>query len=663
MTNRKRRAKSRKKEAKGKQESRSASPEQFDGDSWELLRSHVVAIPALSDVSQSTRDELIRWLQRACPFQSFKDLQAQLSKAKIEGLKKVHQQAIVDSLDVGLTRRPFLAALGLCSLASLGVGVASLMPKDAQDEEVNFSSVPELLATVQQQRETVGRTIHSSLDQQSNSGDGRLTDSPERRQFLHALDMSNWLEAAIFLRETGFRKNLTEATAGTSFPILIGTLDTLRLAWEYLDSTRSQWEDEYFVSYAFGKMPALATSGPTKSPYPTYDAKAEKFSAAIYKMAPMFQALEVHNQWFQRPGKTRSGSSTRFTQGHNFSYAHCATDLQDRSLFPTNSRTVLVNWDAHADLGDPFENPRGLLENSFDDLQSAGTFAEKAAVSSSMSIAGWITPLIYQGLLNFEDREAHVVWVVPREAQETSNNYMEPYGEYSFVVGDWQLPMTVGEISEKSTTAVGDWNRPGSTEIRRYGKGLNLRSVISPEVLHNQQRCTLHIVDPSDVDTLDTLMKGAHIALSVDVDFAGTREPGLSPRKGFLPHYPLTGSAEKRARHEQLLQQLAEFYNRYEKQILTVTIANSPNFTVEEEIRKPVARVLEIVAGNNIEEQPDWIAGELQRVAPRESGSHSNALNAALSAGGLAGLAITTSLLTRDWRRQRKIRELLLANS
>lgn len=638
----------------------SADTSETSDESWEILRCHVDNIPALSQLSRTTRDELVRWLQRTRPFPSLLELQVQLGKARIEELKAPHQKAVADSLRIGLTRRPFLAALGLSSLASLGVGVSSMAAGDPEDSVRGTYSIRPLIVAILQQQRTVGQTTRNLVEQQTISRGAELSESSDWRQFLHALDMSNWMEAAIFLKDSTFQKKLEKVSAGLVLSTLYQALRNLQRAWEYLEATQSQWEENYFVGYAFGKMPTLATATPTQPVYPRYDAKAEEHAAGIHDMAPLFRDLEVMNQLFQKPGETNSHAPIRFTQGHNFSYAHVAPDLQNREIFRGNHRTILVNWDAHADLSDPFENPRIPIDDAFVSLQKASTAAEKVVISSSMSIAGWILPLIYQGLLQSDGHDAQVVWVVPKEAQSTSHNYMAPYGKYSFLVGDWQLPATVDEISEFSTTVASDWNQPGSTEIRRFSENSTLTSVTSPDVLNNQKRCDLHIVDPDNVEELNTLMEGAQIALSVDADYAGTREPGLSPREGFLPHYPLTGSAEKRARHEQLIQQLAQFYRRHEQQIRTVTIANSPNFTVDEETRKPVAKILKILVGENLASQPAWVADELNRAAPQPSGSHFGPLNLALSAGGILGLTVVASLLSRDWRRLHKIRSLLL---
>jgi hypothetical protein len=519
-----------------------------------------------------------------------------------------------------------------------------------------------LVAAIQQQQRTVGQSLGRILADVNYSQRPRNEKPSEWQPFLHALDMSNWIEAAILLSDLRFQGNLKDFAAGTPASHLIRALRRLRIAWEYLLSTRSEWEEAYFIAYAFGKMPALATPTSTQPALPDYDLTAEHHAAAIRELAPLFHASEILNQRFQNPGRTKFDAHIRFTQGHNFSYAHTSDALFRSNSFSDNGRKILVNWDAHADLSEPFDNPRMPLDEPFTLLQDASTFPQRVVISGSMSIAGWILPLIYQGLLSSPDGDSHVVWVVPKESQLTSNNYMEPYGKYSFVVGDWKLPQTLEEIEEYSTTTVGPWNVPGSIEIRRYSHISTLKSVSSREILRNQQHCNLHIVDPDDLPRLIDLLEGAEVALSIDADFAGTREPGLSPRKGYLPHYPLVEGKDAKARHEQLLEQLAEFVGLAGRQIRSVSIANSPNFTVAEETRKPIARILQILTGDSSATQPSWISNEVTRVAPSAPWADSHLLSSTLAIGGLSGLGIVASLLTRDWQRLRRVRSLLYSD-
>jgi hypothetical protein len=637
----------------------------------DLVREHLDNVPALARLNRRTRDEILSWLWNSRPFRGDEDLIRRISSASIKGLQQHHVTALAQSLRSGVGRRPFLAALGGGSLVALGVGLtrwfdlAGEVPTSHSRHDDPPGLRP-LVAAIQQSRLPVGQTCRQELAATSGEDlrESLANDAARGRlgQFLHALDMSNWLEGALFLAESSFRTTIFAATGQSAMATLIEALHTLQQAWEFLQATRSQWEQHYFVAYAFGKMPALATPTAKDDTFRSETAEAQQRADAIRRLAPMFHALEILNQRFQVPGATSTGAPIRFTQGHNFSYAHLANDLADRSRFEEGRRTILVNWDAHADLGDPFENPRMPLEQPFETLQSAKSFGEKVVVSSSMSIAGWMVALLYEKFLPGNE-EAEIVWVAPREAQQTSQHAMEPYGTYSFLVGDWHLPTSRDELERLSTTDLGDWSQPGSREIRRFSDRPTLRSVVSPDLLRNQRRCRLHLVDPDDTEHLAALVGDAQIALSIDADFAGTREPGLQPRRGLLPHYLVSDSKQDRARHRQLLDQLEAFCRRFASQIGTVSIANSPNFTVAEATRKPVAHILQFVAGDPLGDQPRWIADEIARRAPPAASptttSASDPLAMVLATGGIAGLAAVTSLLVRDKHRLGPVRRLL----
>ena len=630
-----------------------------DDDPWLPLRSHLANHTELSKLGKLSVDNLIAWLESSGPFQDLEQLRTKLLKSKIKGINKQQRLSLLDSLQIRIMRRPFLATVGVASAAALAVGMSQQSAEKESSSDSDEVQIRPLLATIQSQQLSVGEAVAEIVNKQSALPP--LADSQSWKQFLHALDMSNWLEASFFLSDPAFRLQLRRLAEGTSIAGLFEALEQVREAWEYLQSTRSEWEKDYFVAYALGKMPALSTASASQPAVPDYDPLASQHSAALFELSTLFHALEIFNQRFQKPGRTEQGAPVRFTQGHNFSYAHLAEDLRDRNLFDSDRETILVNWDAHADLGGPFENPRMLLDGAFDLLRNAETFAQRVVASSSMSIAGWILPLIQQGLLDSSENISKIVWVVPKEARLSSNNYMEPYGEYSFVVGEWLLPESKQEIASQSSSNIGDWNIPGSTEIRKFGEPPMLRSVANQELLSQQHQCKLYLVDPDDLSGLAELVGQAQIALSIDADFSGTREPGLIPRKGHLPHYPLTEGKEAEARHKALLGQLAKFVATHDEHIRTISIANSPNFTVNEDTRKPVAQILKNIFTEDLGAQPDWIANEIARIAPSGVGNSSDFFSGAMTVGGISGIALTAGLLIREHNRLRKLRELLFA--
>ena len=630
-----------------------------DDDPWLPLRSHLANHTELSKLGKPPVDNLIAWLESSGPFQDLEQLHTKLLKSKIKGINKQQRLSLLDSLQIRIMRRPFLATVGVASATAFAVGMSQQSAEKESSSDSDEVQIRPLLATIQSQQLSVGEAVAEIVNKQSASPP--LADSQSWKQFLHALDMSNWLEASFFLSDPAFRLQLRRLAEGTSIAGLFEALELVREAWEYLQSTRSEWEKDYFVAYALGKMPALSTASASQPAVPDYDPLASQHSEALFELSTLFHALEIFNQRFQKPGRTQQGAPVRFTQGHNFSYAHLAEDLRDRNLFDSDRETILVNWDAHADLGGPFENPRMLLDGAFDLLRNAETFAQRVVASSSMSIAGWILPLIQQGLLNSSENISKIVWVVPKEARLSSNNYMEPYGEYSFVVGEWLLPESKQEIAAQSSSSIGDWNIPGSTEIRKFGEPQMLRSVANQELLSQQHQCKLYLVDPDDLSGLAELVGQAQIALSIDADFSGTREPGLIPRKGYLPHYPLTEGKEAEARHKALLGQLAKFVATHDEHIRTISIANSPNFTVNEDTRKPVAQILKSIFTEDLGAQPDWIANEIARIAPSGVGNSSDFFSGAMTVGGISGIALTAGLLIREHNRLRKLRELLFA--
>ena len=629
-----------------------------DTQAASMLRQHVDRIAALKDLRESTRAALVEWLDANRPFDDAQALRRLLSGAHIKGLSKEHQAAFVGSLSLRISRRPLLAALGAGSVAGVVYGFGGPSDKALPTPPEPPDATRTLVAEVQQHKQTVGSATRAMLVENPASGTDGWVGSRDGAAFFHALDMSDWFDAATLLHQTLPPQTVAELSSRGPSATLMRGLSRLHRAWQYLNSTRLQWEKEYFVAYAFGRMPALATADPATPMCPRYDGQAEHHANAITILAPLFHALETLNQRFLRPGHTREGAPIRATQGHNFSYCHFATELADKSRFPDAQRTVLINWDAHADLSDPFENPRLLLPDAFNTLLSADTYAQRAVVASYMSIAGWILPLVYQGILP-GGLTTEVVWVVPKEAIETSKGYMEPYGRYEMVVGDWRLPTDLEQTKAHSTVKMGDWNVPGSIEIRRYSDRKTLCSIDSPDLLGNKRTCVVHIVDADDEGRLAELVEGANIALSIDADYSGTREPGLTPRRGYLPHYPLNEDAKAQARHDQLLDRLAGFFSRFHDQVRAVTVANSPNFTVDEGTRRPVAKILQIVTEGANREQPEWLVGEINRGAPGRGGSSSLGLRTAAAAGGLAGLLAVAGMLTQEHRRLNAARRLL----
>lgn len=626
------------------------------GDLPQALRDHFAAVPAVQKLNKKSQQEFFRWLTRSRPFHGLREFDERLAEAKIRGLEPAGQRAIVGSLRLQLKRRPMLAGLVLASLGGLVYGLGGDTTAEAVSPAPgDVAGVRPLVAAVQRRQVPVGEAFAELVY-------GRQRQSAIDEAFFHALDTSNWMRAASLLVQGEFRQRLEQATIDTPMQQLFTALRTLQAAWEYLTATRDQWRNEYFVGYAFGRMAALSPATPDLPQLPNYDPQGQAYASAINEIAPLFHALEILNQRFLSAGVSASSASVRFTQGHNFTFAHLETDLLNSELFSYERPSVLVNWDAHADLSDPFDNPRMPLDKPFALLRDASNFAERVVVASSMSIAGWILPMVYQQLLSRNDEAARLVWVVPRESHETSSNYMPGYGQYELFVGDWLVPEDAAEFDRLSTTPRGDWNQPGTRELRHFSGQPLLRSVSDPQVLENLQRCQLHIVAPDDSEQLASLLADRQIALSVDADFSGTIEPGVLPRRGFLPHYPLNASADEQARHQELLDQFAAFYQQHASAIHSISIANSPNFTADVETRRPISQLLRTVVGDTLAKQPAWLRREVD-LQPPELSDGERPWSWLLSAGGIAGLATTAALLSGEQRRLRAIRQLLFSDS
>lgn len=638
------------------------TPPAGDNSKLESLRAHLDRIAELVDLDQSVKRDIACWILANGPYANPRQLEQRLSKTGIPAFEQRHQRAVANSFRGAVARRPFLAAvLGATSLASLGVGVRLLLqpaePNDVAAPTASNQPLQPLFLEVNTRRQTIGQTLAALVDRQpvrpAHSGDA----GANWNALVHALDMSNWIEAADFLYGSDLWRQVEPAAADPAVAAVTSPLLVLHRAWDYLLRDRPHWRHELFTAYAFGKMPTLAAPGQGEHRYPGGDAAARRHIDAINGLARTFNLLEILNQRYQQPATTTSGAPVRFTQGHNFTYAHASAALADADRFPPARRRLLVNWDAHADLATPFDNPRVNLQDPCRLLQSAQTFDQRLAITSYMSIAGWILALVYQGQLDNGSDGAELLWITPHEAQETSHGYIAPYGHYTITVGDWTLPDR-DQIEQISVAPVGDWDTPGEMQVRSYSDTPTLATVTTPDVLANQRRLRVHILSPDDAADIAEVVGDAQIFLSGDVDYSGTQEPGLRPRKGHLPHYPLNASPAEEARHRQLISQFGDFYRQYQGQVRAVSIANSPNFTVDEATRKPAADLLRAVTGNDAASQPSWIEAEWNRVATPTADRASPTLKYALTAGGAAGLAALVGALELHRRRVNELRSL-----
>ncbi|MAT69579.1 MAG: hypothetical protein CMJ58_08650 [Planctomycetaceae bacterium] len=646
----------------------SAAPPSPEDGRRALLAEQLARLPAARGLRDETRDELARWLAREGPFAEAADLHQQLAAAKLRGVKREQRREIADALLGRFGRRSLLAgAAGVAGAVAIGLGVGS----DESAAPIDIPSLPgdgevrAVIAALQQQRATAGETMRALAADPANGAVDLGATDPSWRRVCHALDTSNWLEAAVLLAAVPATALPNAASRPGPVRIMVRALRELHAAWRQVLAVRAQWEHDYFVAYALGRMPALAPGAAEQQPFAGNEDATARSLAALRQLAPLCHALDVTNQRFQQPGRTAEGASIRFTQGHNFSYAHFTAELADGNVFAGDGRRVLVNWDAHADLSPPLENPRTSAAFSLSQLLATASHGERVAAASTMSIAGWMLPLVFQQHLGpaTGDQPAEILWIVPREAAATSKNCVPPYGSYRATVGAWRLPDDRAAIAAASTLPIGPWNLPGAVELRSFSDEPTLRSVNDVGVLADPREYVVHIVQPEDAEGIAQVVEGAALALSVDVDFAGTREPSTLPRRGYLPHYPLTGSPAERERHGELIGLLSEFYATHRQRIRCVSIANSPTFTVEEGERMPAARMLEIFATDVAGEQPDWVRAEIARepAPPATNDSTANWSKLAWLGGGAASVLAAAGILADDLRRRGQIRAALLA--
>ncbi len=597
-------------------------------------------IATLDNLDRSVKRDVARWIVAHAPYAGPRDLEKRLAKTGIRGLKPHHQRAVADSFRGVVGRRPFLAgAVGAASLGALAVGGRMLLaPADSPAVAATSPSNQPLFGEVNRRGLTVGQTLRAMVAEQGMQFTPSTAAGANWAGLVHALDMSNWIGAADFLYGSELWQRLEPVAQHPPIAAITQTLLVLHRAWDYLLGDRTEWQGELFEFYVFGKMPTLAAPGQGEQRYPGSNAAAQAHIDAINRLAGTFNLLEVLNQRYQSPGTTTAGAPVRCTQGHNFTYAHAVLALENAGRFPPGGRRLLVNWDAHADLGMPFGNLRVNIQDPMRLLESAASFEQRLAVTSYMDIAGWILALTYEGRLANGDEPAELLWICPREAQETSHGYMPPYGEYSITVGDWDAT--------------------GKLEVGSYSEQPTLSTVATPDMLNHQRELRVHSVDPDDAEAVEQVVGDAQVFLSGDVDYSGTRVPGLPSHKVYLPDYPLDSSPAEEARHQELIAQFGDFYRRYQAQVRAVSIANSPNYTVDEATRKPAAAVLRAVTGDSAAGQPAWIPAEWNRVATPAAEGAPPLAKYALAAGGATGLAALVGALEVHRRRVNELRSL-----
>ena len=263
---------------------------------------------------------------------------------------------------------------------------------------------------------TIGETLIEDLSRRKWNNATKRTDSIFF-QFIHALNTSDWLRAAYILQSG---KSVTLENARSSSNLLLASmvnqiLEPLFYAADRFQRDRSEWQADLQQAYQFGTLPAygprIVDGQSVTSPYAARTEVVEH-GRNLTRLIPTFQEYEKINQRYQKPAHTQTGAAIHFTQGHNWTFAHARKELLDKNIFSRERRRILVNWDAHRDLSSPFghlSQEMSLLmqwmqidrDRLLRLVRHAKTPEEIAEVTSMISIAGWILPLLYvQHLLN-----------------------------------------------------------------------------------------------------------------------------------------------------------------------------------------------------------------------------------------------------------------------
>lgn len=552
--------------------------------------------------------------------------------------------------------------------------------------QVNWLRKDRVALRAHQWKLTLGDTLIRDLS--SSEWDiSSATHDSDLWQLIHALNTSDWLTASYFLNAGNSNTlSLIRGARNTLFYwMATHNLDPLYRAADQFRRDRSEWQGQLQEAYQFGKLPAYGPSGgeesTVSSPYASRSGVVAH-GRNLTRLIPIFQEYEKINQLYQKPGRTRTGAAIRFTQGHNWTYAHARKDLLDEFAFPPRQRRILVNWDAHRDLSSPFghlSQEMSLLmqwmQMDHDRLlwliRHAKTPEEITEVTSMISIAGWILPLLYSQHFAW-DNISEIVLVVPREAMETSRKgYWPGYGSYTMHVGDAAIDHEeIDQLNhfldqkQSTTTTHGDLKQSLDLpsvffeQLKKRQDNDELKSIQSVsahpslqtvrdellDVVQNTQNIKVHVADPDDLDSIGRILNGADIYLSVDVDFSGTTHlGGWYSASNPTPHYPLNDTQEEELRHQQLIERFEEFYRRNAANIKGVSVANSPDYTAEEARRRPAAKIFKILTGGTSGKQPNWISGESNRIIPPQLQKHPSR-HLLISLAGILGISITGAL-------------------
>lgn len=611
----------------------------------ETLKRHLSSLDSLKDLDAATIDKLAKWIIEYRPYRNRKLLKKALQGTGIKGVKKHHQEAIANLVKTGTTRRQLLVRLGIGGLITyLIVRLASFLSY-IKSTETRRSEIRQAYQTMRKEKKMLGDFLKLLIEEQGIKISKKDSEYLAWKSFLQALNISDWTEAAMVLYNSNLYSLIEGSSRHTFVSVVFYQLKVTQDAINFVNHDEEAQKYKVFIAYKFGAFPAIGTAPFTIKKGSELFEKIADYDEKLKAAEKIFRKFEVINSINQKPAHSSEGAPIRIAQGHNMSYAHARNDLTNPKIFKPGRRRILVNWDAHADMRTPFE----IFKISLKQLKEAKTSEKIIELASFMSIAGWILPLFYHGFLSHEQGPMEMIWVIPKEAQ----NYLtkkEKGSIYADIVWELHYDAQTETLDIKNAMSLEDF------EKNRDAQNSDTKKFI------------VHIMDPDDINAITKVIGDAEVFLSVDADYSGTTVMGADffyplavtvlGQPDECPYYPLNQTLAEEARHEQLIGRLGDFYVRCKDQIKSASIVYSPNFTADEERRRPIAKILRKLIGNSIRKQPEWVKDEFERIPPPEKRHFLKLILDFVGKGTMVGIGLLAGGLMWHYRRALKVKKM-----
>src|SRR3989338_456605 len=312
----------------------------------ELLRRYVDAIPQLNLLDQSVKDRLAQWILAKRPFKTRQQFEMALQGTSIKGLKREEQEAIAYSFKTGISRRGLLGALAAAAAMIFSPIVyfsfmrgKEHMLKSAEELTEEHKSYGERM---RQERKPIGQFIESLVRAGGvQIGEGH-SEYIHWKNFVHALDMSDWYGAVKFLYETDLHQALEPAVSKNEFLKTYFTVfKQMHKSVTFIRDEQGAWRNELLVWYMYVKFQTWFQPFGTPGPHVDLNSEMSQYLRWQVQAAPIFKELEIHNQLFQQPARTKAGAPIRYAQGHNMSFAHMARDFKNPKIFQPGRKKIV----------------------------------------------------------------------------------------------------------------------------------------------------------------------------------------------------------------------------------------------------------------------------------------------------------------------------------